>query len=227
MLYLGLLTGILAGNAAAHAAGLDPFRAYCATLTLLVAGLIGGRLFHIARRWRWYRSHPGHFWNRSEGGTAMYGGFLAMLPLSIPLLAALRLPFAVFWDTMVFTTLVLLIFARFGCLMHGCCSGRPSRSFIGVRLPNAAGVWERRLPTPLLEATCCAGLLLFAVTTWWSLPFPGALALVSGAGYGAGRLVLQSTRESEPSAARFTLHHAISLALVVLSLFELHIRWPK
>jgi phosphatidylglycerol---prolipoprotein diacylglyceryl transferase len=227
MLYLGLLIEIIAGNAAAHVLGLESFRAYQATLTLLVTGLIGARLFHVARRWRWYRARPSRIWNRADGGMSMYGGFLVMLPVSVPLLATLQLPFAAFWDTMVYTTLVLLIFARVGCLLHGCCAGHPSRSWIGIRLPNAAGVWERRLPTPLLEAAWCGGLLLVAVAMGQSVPFPGALALVSAAGYGAGRLVLQSTRERESDTARYTHHHVISLALVVFSLVELHIRWPK
>jgi phosphatidylglycerol:prolipoprotein diacylglycerol transferase len=226
MVYLGLLAGIVAGDAAAHVAGLEPARAYLATLTLLIAALVGARLFHLARRWRWYRANPRQIWSRAEGGMAMYGGFLAMLPLSIPLLTVLELPFGAFWDTMVFTALVLLIFARIGCLLHGCCAGHPSCSWVAIRLPNAAGVWQRRLPTPVLEAAWCAGLLLVAVTLWRSLPFPGALALVCASGYGAGRLVLQSTREREPGTARFTLHHAMSLALVVVSLVELGIRWP-
>ena len=92
MLYVGLLAGVLAGNAAAHAAGLSPLRAYVATIALIVTGLIGARLFHVVLHWRFYRINPGLIWNRKDGGVAMYGGFAVMLPLSVPLLSALRLP---------------------------------------------------------------------------------------------------------------------------------------
>jgi len=227
MLYAGLLAGIVVGNTAAHAAGLDAFRAYAATFTLIVAGLIGARLFYLLLHWPFYRANPGQIWNRKDGGVAMYGGFVVMLPLSVPLLAVLRLPFAAFWDVTVFTMLVVVIFARFGCLLNGCCAGRPSKSWISVRLPNTAGVWDRRVPTQILEAAWSAVLLFCAIATWHSLPFPGALSLVIAAGYGAGRLALESTREQCPGASRFTVQHGISLALVVFSLAELSARWPK
>jgi phosphatidylglycerol:prolipoprotein diacylglycerol transferase len=45
-----------------------------------------------------------------------------------------------------------LIFTRVGCLMHGCCAGRETRSAWGIPLPNHRGEWKRRYPTPLLEA---------------------------------------------------------------------------
>lgn len=227
MLYFGLLAGVLAGNAAAHAAGLDAFRAYVATLLLISVGLAGARLFYVALHWRSYRKNPGRIWNRTDGGVAMYGGFAVMLPLSVPALAALRLPFAAFWDVTVFTVLTLLIFARIGCLLNGCCAGRSTKTWLGVRLPNVEGVWERRIPTQVMEAACCAVLLAFATALWPLLPFPGALSLGTATCYGVGRLVLECAREQLPGTPRFTAQHGISLALVVFSLAELTLRWPK
>lgn len=227
MMYVGLLAGVVAGNAAAHAAGLDAFRAYVATLTLIAAGLIGARLFYVVLHWPFYRTNLDRVWNRKDGGMAMYGGFAVMLPLSVPLLSALRLPLGAFWDVTVFTVLVLMIFARIGCLLNGCCAGRPSKSWLGVRLPNTAGVWDWRIPTQILEAVWSVVLLVCATAIWRWLPFPGALSFVIAAGYGAARLVLESTRERYPGTSRFTVRHGISLALVVFSLAMLSARWPK
>lgn len=227
MLYLGLLAGIAAGNAAAHAAGLDALRAYVATLILIVAGLIGARLFYVGLHWSFYRTNLNRVWDRKDGGAVMYGGFAAMLPLSVPLLSALRLPLGAFWDVTVFTVLVLMIFARMGCLLNGCCAGRPSKSWLSVRLPNTAGVWDRRIPTQILEAALSAVLLVCGTAVWRWLPFPGALSLLIAAGYGAGRLLLESTREQRTGARRFTVQHGISAALVVLSLAVLGACWPK
>jgi phosphatidylglycerol---prolipoprotein diacylglyceryl transferase len=227
MLYLGLLAGIVSGNAAAHAAGLDAFRVYVATLTLIAAGLIGARLFYVVLHWPFYRTNLDRVWNRKDGGVAMYGGFAVMLPLSVPLLYALRLPLGAFWDVTVFTVLVLMIFARIGCLLNGCCAGRPSKSRLSIRLPNSAGVWDRRIPTQILEAALSAVLLVCAMTMWRWLPFPSALSLVIAAGYGAARLLLESTREQCRGRSRFTVQHGISVALVVFSLAVLSARWPK
>jgi phosphatidylglycerol:prolipoprotein diacylglycerol transferase len=227
MLYVGLVAGVVAGNAAAHAAGIDAFRVFVATLVLIVPALIFARLLHVAAHWRLYRHNPRRIWNRREGGFAQYGGLAAALPLSLPLLAALNLPLGAFWDVGMLTILVGMIFARIGCLMNGCCAGRPSQTWVSVYLPNHLGEWERRIPTQCLEAAWAAVLLVSAITIWRWLPFPGALFLLVTAGYAAGRLALESMRALPPGASRFTIHHAISGLLIVLSLAALTARWPK
>jgi phosphatidylglycerol---prolipoprotein diacylglyceryl transferase len=227
MLYLGLVAGVVAGNSAAHAADVDAFRAYVATLILIPAGLLGVRLLYVASHWQFYRENLQRIWNRNEGGAAQYGGLGVVLPLSVPLLAVLQLPLGAFWDVAVFTILVLMIFGRVGCLLNGCCAGRRSQTWISVYLPNHAGTWERRIPTQVLEAAWAVVLLVSAIAAWRWMPFPGALFLFVAGGYGAGRLVLESTRELAHGASRFTIHHAISVVLVVLSLAALTAGWPK
>src|SRR5712692_3222612 len=227
MLYFGLVAGVVAGNAAAHAAGIDAFRAFVATLVLIVPALIGAKLFYAASHWQLYRQSLRRIWNRRDGGAAMYGGLPLALLLSVPLLAALPLRFGAFWDAATFTMLVGMIFGRIGCLLSGCCSGRPSRTWVSAYLPNRMGVWERRIPTQCLEAGWAGVLLVSAITVWRWLPFPGALFLLVAAGYASGRLVLESTREPQPGATRFTIHHAISVALIVLAVTALTAYWPR
>lgn len=227
MLYVGLVAGVVAGNAAAHVAGMDAFRVFVATLVLIVPALIGARLFYAATHWQLYRQSPRRIWNRRDGGATMYGGLPIALLLSVPLLAALRLPFGAFWDVAAFTILVGMIFVRIGCLMNGCCAGRPSRTWVSAYLPNRMGVWDRRIPTQCLEAGWAGVLLVSAIAVWRWLPFPGALFLVVTAGYASGRLVLESTREPQAGATRFTIHHAISMALIVLAVTALTAYWPR
>src|SRR6187402_2278461 len=84
-------------------------------------------------------------------------------------------------------------------------------------LPNTRGEWRRRLPTPLLEMGWAGLLLLGATALWDSRPFPGALFLYLVGGYGAGRFLLEPTREAPERVAGVMLHQAISAALLVLS----------
>jgi prolipoprotein diacylglyceryltransferase len=227
MLYIGSVAGVVAGNVAAHAAGVDAFRVFVATFILIVPALIGARLLHAASHWRVYRQRLRRIWNRREGGAAQYGGLAIVLPLSVPLLAAFQLPLGAFWDVAAFMILVGMIFTRIGCLMNGCCAGRPSRMWGSVYLPNHRGVWEKRIPTQCLEAAWAAVLLVSAIEVWHRLPFPGALFLCVTAGYASGRLVLESAREPPPGGHTFTIHHAISLLMIVLSLAALTARWGK
>ena len=227
MLYSGLVAGVVAGNIAAHAAAMDAFRAYVATLVLIPLALIGARLLFVVTNWQVYRQNLRRIWDRSNGGAAMYGGLFLALLFSVPLLKVLDLSFGAFWDVTMFTILVGMIFTRIGCLLNGCCAGRPSKTWFNFYMPNHLGVWERRFPTQCLEAGWAAVLLFSAMTVWDWLPFPGALFLLVTAGYAAGRLPLESLREPEPGANRFTAYHAMSLAMILLSVAALTAGWPK
>jgi phosphatidylglycerol:prolipoprotein diacylglycerol transferase len=227
MLYIGLVAGVVAGNAAAHAARIDALAVYVATFVLIVPALVGARLLYIVSHWPVYRQNLHRIWNRSEGGAAQYGALFIVLPLSVPVLAALHLPLGAFWDVAAFTILVGMIFTRIGCLMNGCCAGRPSRMWGSMYLPNHAGEWEKRVPIQCLEAAWALVLLVSAINAWHWLPFPGALFLFVTAGYASGRLVLESLRERHPGTRPFTIHHAISLIMIMVSLATLTARWPK
>ncbi|MEO7501080.1 MAG: prolipoprotein diacylglyceryl transferase family protein [Gemmatimonadaceae bacterium] len=225
MLYVGLVAGVVAGNIAAHAAGLDAFRVFVATLLLIPPSLAGARLLHVVMQWDIYRNNRGKIWDRNEGGQAQYGGLLVMVPLSLPLLAALDLRLGAFWDVASFTILTGMIFTRVGCLLNGCCAGRPTHSW-GMWLPNVDGVWKKRIPTQLLEAAWATALLVSMTRIWHFLPFQGALFLYVVAGYAIGRLALESARELAPGARGFTIHHAISLGMIAVSLGVFTANWP-
>lgn len=216
-LYLGLVLGVAAGNYSAHRAGVDADAVFVATLLLLIPALAGARLLHVVSHWRVYEAEPRRIWNRAEGGAAMYGGLPLAVPLSIPLLAAVGLSFGAFWDVATFTLLVGMAFARVGCFLNGCCSGRPSAGRFALRLPNRAGMWERRLPTQLLECAWALLLLAGAVVLWPVAPFEGSLFLYALGGYGLGRLLLESTRDTRDRVAGISLHHGISVLLVAIA----------
>ena len=227
MLYVGMVVGVVAGNVAAHAARIDAFRSMVATYVLVVPALIGARLLFVVSNWRFYVRSPRRIWSRQDGGAAMYGALPFILVLSVPLLAALHVPLGAFWDVTAVSILVGMFFTRIGCLMNGCCAGRPSSTWLGVYLPNCQGTWERRVPSQCLEAGLAVVLLGGAIEMWGRLPFPGALFLCVAAAYAAGRLVLESFREPESGEGRLTMHHVISVAMIVLSLATLAVRWPK
>jgi phosphatidylglycerol:prolipoprotein diacylglycerol transferase len=226
MLYVGLVTGVVAGNVAAHAARIDAFRVFVAMLVLIAFGLIGARLSHVASHWPAYRQNLRQIWNRNQGGLDHYGGLAVILPLSVPLLAALRLPLAAFWDIAVFTMLCTLLFARIGCFLNGCCAGRAYEGWGSMYLPDHRGVWERRIPAQCLEAAWGGVLLSSAVILWGKMPFPGALFLSCAAVYASGRLSLISLRDRAVES-RLSIQYAFSLFLIVFSVAALMVRWSK
>lgn len=220
MLYFGIVFGLAAGNVTANATGLDGARVYLASLILLPLALVGARLASVLVNWNAYRDAPGRVWRRSEGGQAMYGG-LIMVPLSIPLLAVLRLPFWAFWDVGAVTMLTGMIFARVGCLLNGCCSGRLTTGRFGLVLTDHRGVRGRRIPTQLLEAGLGAVALGLAVALAASPAPPGSVFTGSVAAYSLGRLFLQPLREKESRVAGIPALRAVSAALLALALLSM------
>jgi phosphatidylglycerol:prolipoprotein diacylglycerol transferase len=227
MQYIGLVLGVFAGNAAAHATHLNAFRVFVATFLLIIPALAGARLLYIAANWKHYRNDIPRIWNPQDGGAAQYGGLLLAVPLSVPLLSKLDLPFAAFWDIGVITILVGMVFTRIGCLMNGCCTGRRSNGWISMYLPGRDGVWDKRVPTQILESSLAALLLVVGLVIWHSLPFPGALFLFVVAGYACGRLVLESLREHQRTNQKFTIQHAISLFIIAASVAALTAHGPR
>jgi phosphatidylglycerol:prolipoprotein diacylglycerol transferase len=225
MLYLGLVFGVLAGNVAAHIAGIDALRAYFATLILIIPALAGARLLYVAKNWKLYHHNPRRIWNRREGGYVMYGGLPLMLVCSIPLAHALRLNFGAFWDVATFTIFVGMIFTRVGCLLHGCCGGRTSHSWFGLCLPDSQGIWKKRIPTQALEAMCAAVILISAALVWRRMPFPGALFLFVTLGYSLARFVMEFAREPEAGSGVFRIAHYVSGIAFLSSFLTLTLFW--
>ncbi|MCZ7624901.1 MAG: hypothetical protein C3F12_07365 [Candidatus Methylomirabilota bacterium] len=227
MQYLGLVFGIVGGNYAANRAGLNSAAIFLATFLLLVPALVGARLWHVALHWKTYRRAPARIWRRSEGGMAMYGGLPFALLTSVPLLSFLRLSFGAFWDVATFTILIGMICGRIGCLLNGCCSGRPTEGRLALYLPDHRGIWKRRIPTQVLDAGWAMLLLVGAVGLSSRLPFPGALFLYCLAGYGIGRLGLESTREQQNKVGTLSINHVISAAIVGLAATAFVVVWYR
>ena len=227
MLYAGLLSGVVVGNLAAHAAGLDALRVYIATMILIVPALAGARLLYVFAEWPLYRDDLSTIWDRNVGGYIMYGGLPLALICSVPLLRVLHLGFAAFWDVAILTILVGMAFTRIGCLLNGCCGGRRSQSWFALYLPNLRGTWERRIPTQLLESFWAVVLFLVALALRRSTPFPGALFLLVCLGYALGRLLMEGVRERPQKAAGLNVAHVISLTIVLLAVSTLTIYWHK
>jgi phosphatidylglycerol---prolipoprotein diacylglyceryl transferase len=218
MLYVGAVLGIVAGTFAASLRGLNPGRVYAAMLLLLLPAMVGARLLFVASHWDHYRGRLGAIWRRSDGGAALYGGLLTALVLSLPLVAALGIPVGGFWDTATVTILIGMTFTKIGCLLNGCCAGRPAQDAFALYLPNVHGVWCRRRPIQLVEAALAVVLLLGALAVWDRVPFDGAVFLAVLMAYGIARWGLESARESIDTVGAFSVHRMISVALVAFSL---------
>jgi prolipoprotein diacylglyceryltransferase len=225
MLYLGAVVGIVVGTLAASARGLDSGRVHAVMLLLLLPAMVGARLLFVASHWSHYRGRLGAICQRSDGGAALYGGLLTSLVFSVPLVVVFGIPFGGFWDAAAIAMLIGMTFTKIGCLLNGCCAGRPSDGALALYLPNVRGIWCRRQPTQLVEAALAVLLLLGALAVWESAPFDGAVFLAVIAAYGIARWLLEAARENVASVGSLSVHRMISLALVVFCVAGFAVVW--
>jgi hypothetical protein len=123
---------------------------------------------------------------------------LAVLAATTATLLVARAPVLGYLDSVAVGLGTFLVFGRVGCLMVGCCHGRPAR--VGVRYGAAhvragfplhrAGV--RLLPVQALESAWTLACVGLAVHASWRGPGAGAAAYVVA--YAAGRYVLEYAR---------------------------------
>ena len=83
-LYLGLVSGTIAGDYAAHMAGLNAAAVVAAIVILTIPALAGARLLFVASHWPLYRRQLDRIWRRGDGGAALHGGLLMAVAVSIP-----------------------------------------------------------------------------------------------------------------------------------------------
>jgi phosphatidylglycerol:prolipoprotein diacylglycerol transferase len=224
-LYLGILLGVVSGTYAATLHGLNATRVYVAMFLLVPVALVGARLLFVLSHWPVYREQPSRIWKQSEGGAALYGGLVLALLFSLLLPKIFRLPLGAFWDAATVTMLTGMIFAKMGCLLNGCCAGRPAAGRLAMYLPDLRGVWCRRVPTQLLEAGLAAALLGASIALRNHFPFDGALFLSVVAAYSAGRWWFESTKESIDTIWNISIHRAFSAILFAVSVTGFALMW--
>jgi phosphatidylglycerol:prolipoprotein diacylglycerol transferase len=217
LLYLGAVSGIIAGTQWAATHGLAGPRVYAAMLLLLLPALVGARLLFVAFHWEVYRHQPGRIWRRTEGGAALYGGLILSFLISLPVLPVLGLDVLAFWDAGAIALLVGMMFTRVGCLLNGCCIGRPSESALAFDLSDVRGVRCRRLPLQLFEAGLCGLVLFGSLRLAGQLPIGGSLFFTALAGYGAGRWLLEPLRDTIDRIGGVSVNRVISAGLLALA----------
>lgn len=217
MLYLGLVAGTYVSYAAGRAEGLSATPLAIAIVALLVPAVLGPRLAFVAGRWPEFRVHPRRIVPMAKDGGAVAYGALLSVPVSLPLLVALGLPVAAFWDAGAMGFLAAIACLRVGCFLNGCCCSHATRSRFSCELPDTAGRVARRVPTQLLEAGLAIAILLGAAFLADRMPFSGALFVATLAAYAAGRFVIDFARDAPRKRGLLTVAQVWSAGFVLLA----------
>jgi len=172
MMFISFVCGIAVVEHRAKKFGVDPRKVTDLALWVLLAVVLGSRLFYIAFHWHEFNHDLIGiiaFWRGGLGGLMFYGGFLGGIVAGVLYIWRNKLPVRRMMDAVAPAIVLGEGFTRIGCLLNGCCFGSPTCSPFGVVFPanSAAGATFPRQPIhPTQIYSSAARFLLFLFALW-------------------------------------------------------------
>jgi phosphatidylglycerol:prolipoprotein diacylglycerol transferase len=230
LLALAYLAALQLAVVRARRRGIDSSRVMDLGIYLIIAALVGAKLMLVVVDFDYFASEPREILSLVRAGGVFYGGLIAALGVALWLVRKYELPM---WTTAdLFAPGIALghVIGRFGCLLAGCCYGRPASVPWAVTFtdPAAAANVGTPLgiplhPTQLYDAGAeLAILAVLLATEQKGHPFPGRTFWLYVLLYGVSRFVIEFFRGDDRgiilgvSTSQFVSLVAIPLALLLL-----------
>ena len=124
-------------------------------IVLILFGIAGARLLYVLQNIEYFINSPLEIFMIFEGGLSVYGGIIAAFFGGLWFIKWRKEDF---WKVADFIAPYIMLgqtIARIGCFLNGCCYGKPTDLFLGVKFPH--------LPTKVhpTELYMFAGAFLF------------------------------------------------------------------
>lgn len=222
-LVLGILFGLLVGQREAKRVGYSNrdvfiFAALAVPVTLLL-GTINSYIFDRIIYWEYTIS-----FNLFQNGLTSFGVILSAFFVSWMQSLLIKKTVAKGLDVIALVLPLILAIYRIGCLLNGCCYGRPTQGFWGLFLPGSFGEWAYRYPTQIMYMVLDWAIFGFL---WWRrtrTEFEGSQTLVFFLLFSSGRFLIDSFRDLPVVALGLSLHQLVSLCILLVTLTILLIR---
>jgi phosphatidylglycerol:prolipoprotein diacylglycerol transferase len=130
-------------------------------IVLVLFGITGARLLYVLQNIKYFISNPLEMFMIFKGGLSVYGGIITAFFGGLWFIKWRKEDF---WRVADFIAPYIMLgqaIARIGCFLNGCCYGKPTEFFLGVKFPHLSA---RVHPTELYMS---AGAFLF----FWLLIF--------------------------------------------------------
>lgn len=228
---LAFITGLWLAGREAERRGLDPRMVQDLGFVVLIAAIVGARLFFVLIEWRHFVDHPLQIFEIWKGGLVFYGGFTAAILAGGLYVRAKGLPTWEVGDLAVPSLALGQALGRLGCFSAGCCFGA------ACDLPWAVTFSDPRSLAPLGVAlhpaqlyAAVANLAIFAVLYWGVRLRQRSSGQVLGAYlvlYPITRFLLEFLRDDPRGAlGALSTSQAMSLPLLAVGLWILFTRRP-
>lgn len=136
MVAMGFMTAMLAFNYLRGYGGLNSDQTANLSLMAIFGGLLGARVFYVVQFWPQFKYQPMEIIRVDHGGLVFYGGFLTATGLFIWYCRKHKLNMLAVLDIAAPAVALGHAFGRVGCLLNGCCFGKPAEFFLAVTYPR-------------------------------------------------------------------------------------------
>ncbi len=231
LLAAAYLLGLQFALVRARRRGLDGQRVMDLGIWIIISALVGAKVLLLIVDFRQYTRNPGDLLGLARSGGVFYGGLIAAVVVALHYLHRHKLPL---WTTTdVFAPGIALghVVGRLGCLMAGCCFGRPTSVPWAVTFRDPAAMANVGTPlnvplhpTQLYEAGAEALILAFLLTfERRGRAFPGRTFWSYMLLYGVSRFIIEFYRGDSRGLVFGVLSTSqfVSIILVPLSLVML------
>jgi phosphatidylglycerol:prolipoprotein diacylglycerol transferase len=195
---IGFLVGLWLASRRGLRDGIAPERIMDLGPWLILGTIVGARTWHVIQYWSaefadkpWSEIFMVH-----KGGLVYYGGFVGASLATIIYLLARKLPLWKFGDALAPSIALGYVPGRFGCLMNGCCYGRPTDLPWAIRFPatheHVPGIPVH--PTQVYDALLNLGLYVFLAWLYRRKQFDGQVFAAYLVGYAICRSVAEFFR---------------------------------
>lgn len=221
---LGALLGILLITHEAKKQGYNQQQILDLAFYLLIAAIIGSRVFYILLNPGYYLQHPLEMLMIWRGGLVFYGGFLFAFAACFLYLKRKNLPFLKTCDLLVPGLALGEVFGRIGCFFAGCCYGDPTTLPWSVTFTHPHSLAKLGVPLhPTQLYASLKALLIFIILMSFRRRQrgEGQITWLYILLYAIGRLIIEQLRGDERGLLIFgviTLTQAIAFLMIPLSL---------
>lgn len=198
------------------------------SLYILISGVVGARLLYVLLNWKDFIRSPLEVFMLPHGGLVFYGG--AIFALVVGIWYAKRAGLSVLKTSDMVVPYVALgqAIGRIGCLLNGCCYGKPTEFFLGLAFPGSS--------QPLHPAQVYSSLKMVAIFVILRIYsekklYAGQILILYGLLYSGFRFLVEFLRGDSPAILfGLTVFQLISAGIFLFCLvghFVLKRKCPK
>lgn len=231
LLAAAYLAGLQMAVVRARHAGLDPSKVMDFGIYLIIAALVGAKLMLVVVDFSYFRQNPRELLSLARAGGVFYGGLIAAVLVGFWLVRKYQLPFWTTGDLMAPGIALGHVIGRMGCLMAGCCFGRPTSVPWAITFTNPAAALNVGTPlgiplhpTQLYDAGAELIILVFLLLTERrGNKFAGRTFFLYLLLYAISRFIIEIYRGDDRGMVfnMLSTSQVVSAAIVPISLFML------